>query len=88
MTTTSNDSALIAALGGFGITRLLSYQVAEFVRDGRLKLVLGDFEPPALPVLVVHREGQHASKKARAFIDLVVERLRANPALNWVATRR
>lgn len=82
MTTNSNDSALVAALGGFGITRLLSYQVAEFVRDGRLKVVLAEFEPPALPVHVVHREAQHASKKARAFIDLVVERLRGNAALN------
>ena len=82
MTTTSNDSALAAALGGFGITRLLSYQVAECLRDGSLRMVLDEFELPALPVHVVHREGQHASKKARAFIDLVVERLRANPALN------
>jgi DNA-binding transcriptional LysR family regulator len=82
MSTTSNDSALAAALGGFGITRLLSYQVAEFLRDGRLTIVLGEFELPALPVHVVHREGQHASKKARVFIDLAVERLRANAALN------
>lgn len=81
MTTTSNDSALAAALSGFGITRLLSYQVAEFVKDGRLKPLLSDFELPSLPVHVVHREGQHASKKARSFIDLVVERLRANPVL-------
>jgi DNA-binding transcriptional LysR family regulator len=81
MTTTSNDSALAAALGGFGITRLLSYQVAECLRDGSLRMVLDQFELPALPVHVVHREGQHASKKARAFIDLVVERLRANPDL-------
>jgi DNA-binding transcriptional LysR family regulator len=82
MTTTSNDSALAAALAGFGITRLLSYQVANCLRDGRLKALLGEFELPSLPVHVVHREGRHASKKARAFIDLVVERLRANPALN------
>lgn len=82
MTTTSNDSALAAALRGFGITRLLSYQVAEFVRDGSLKTVLSEFELPPLPVHVVHREGVHASKKARAFIDLVVERLRANPNLH------
>lgn len=81
MTTTSNDSALAAALRGFGITRLLSYQVAEFVRDGSLEVVLGEFDLPPLPVHVVHREGMHASKKARAFIDLVVERLRANPNL-------
>lgn len=82
MITTSNDSALAAALGGFGITRLLSYQVAEFLRDGSLKMVLGEFELPTVPVHVVHREGQHASKKARAFIDLVVDRLRANPNLH------
>lgn len=82
MSTTSNESALAAALGGFGITRLLSYQVADFLRDGSLKILLAEFELPTLPVHVVHRDGQHASKKARAFIDLVVERLRANPALN------
>ena len=81
MTTTSNDSALAAAVAGFGITRLLSYQVAECLQDGRLVPVLSEFELPSMPVHVVHREGQHASKKARAFIDLVVERLRANPAL-------
>ncbi len=80
MTTTSNDSALAAALAGFGVTRLLSYQVAEFVKDGRLVALLGEFELPSLPVHVVHREGQHVSKKARAFIDLVVERLRTSTA--------
>ena len=82
MTTTSNGSALAAALQGFGITRLLSYQVAEFVRDGSLQPLLDDFELPPMPVHVVHREGVHASKKARAFIDLAVERLRANPSLH------
>jgi DNA-binding transcriptional LysR family regulator len=43
--------------------------------------VLSQYEPPALPIHVVHREGRHASKKARAFIDLAVERLRADKAL-------
>lgn len=86
MTTTSNDSALAAVLSGFGITQLLSYQVAELVRDGRLKTVLGKFEPPPLPVHVVHREGQYSSKKARAFIDMAAARLRSHPSLGWSAT--
>lgn len=81
LTTTSNDSAVSAVLNGFGITRLLSYQVADHLRAGRLTTVLDDFELAELPVHVVHREGPHASKKARAFIDLAVERLRADPAL-------
>lgn len=82
LNTTTNDSAIAAALNGFGLTRLLSYQVAEYLRDGQLKTVLGECEPTMLPIHVVHREGRHASPKARAFIDLAVERLRANTALN------
>lgn len=82
MTTTTNDSAVAAVVGGFGLSRLLSYQVADQLRDGRLATVLSDFELPALPVHVVHREGRHASQKARAFLDLAIERLRADPALH------
>jgi DNA-binding transcriptional LysR family regulator len=82
VTTTTNDSAIAAAVGGFGLTRLLSYQVAEQLCEGRLQTVLTEFEPAPLPVHVVHREGRHATQKARAFIDLAIERLRANPGLN------
>lgn len=82
MTSTTNDAALSAVVGGFGLTRLLSYQVADQLRDGLLKTVLSEFEPPALPVHLVHREGRHASQKARTFLDLAIDRLRANPALN------
>jgi DNA-binding transcriptional LysR family regulator len=76
MITTTNDSAVAAAVGGFGLTRLLSYQVAEHLRAGRLKTVLPDFEPVALPVHVVHREGRQAPQRVRAFLDLAIERLR------------
>lgn len=82
MTTTTNDSAVNAAVSGFGLTRLLSYQVAEALHEGRLVTVLADFEPPALPVHLLHREGRHASQKARSFLDLAIERLRANATLN------
>jgi DNA-binding transcriptional LysR family regulator len=81
MTTTTNDSAVAAVVGGFGITRLLSYQVAEHLRVGRLKTVLTEYEAAPLPVHVVHREGRHAPQRVRAFIDLAVERLRADVAV-------
>jgi DNA-binding transcriptional LysR family regulator len=81
MTTTTNDAALNAALSGFGLTQLLSYQVADALREGRLKTVLTEFEPPALPVHLLHREGRHASQKARSFLDLAIERLRADVTL-------
>ena len=82
MITTTNDSAVRAAVGGFGLTRLLSYQVAEHLRTGKLKTVLPDFEPAALPVHVVHREGRQAPQRVRAFIDLAFERLRQDATLN------
>lgn len=82
MITTTNDSAVAAAVVGFGLTRLLSYQVAEHLHAGRLKTVLTDFEPDALPVHVVHREGRQAPQRVRAFLDLTIERLRQDIKLN------
>jgi DNA-binding transcriptional LysR family regulator len=82
MTTTTNDSAIAAAVSGFGLTRLMSYQVAQQLESGALKTVLGEFEPAPLPIHVVHREGRSASRKVRAFLDLAIEQLRADPSLN------
>jgi len=81
LTTTTNDAAIAAALEGFGLTQLLSYQVAALIANGELVQVLAECEGPPLPVHVVHREGRHASRKVRAFLDLAIERLRGNPAL-------
>lgn len=75
--TTTSEAAITAALTGFGITNVLRYKVAACLENGSLVQVLADHEPPALPVHVLHREGRHASRKARAFIDLAVERIRA-----------
>jgi DNA-binding transcriptional LysR family regulator len=82
LTTTTNDSAVAAVVGGFGLTRLLSYQVAEHLRDGSLQAVLSEYEPTILPVHVLHREGRQGSQRVRALLDMAIESLRANPALN------
>ena len=82
MTTNTNESAIAAAVSGFGLTRLMSYQVAQQLESGALKTVLAEFEPAPLPIHVVHREGRSASRKVRAFLDLAIEQLRADPSLN------
>jgi DNA-binding transcriptional LysR family regulator len=84
LVTTTNDSAIVAATAGLGIVRLLSYQVADELAQGTLRVVLADYELAALPVHVVHREGKHANQKVRAFIDLAIETLRAEAA-TWCA---
>jgi DNA-binding transcriptional LysR family regulator len=84
LVTTTNDSAIEAAMSGLGIVRLLSYQVARELTDGTLLPVLADYELAALPVHVVHREGKHANQKVRAFLDLAIETLRAKASF-WHA---
>jgi len=81
LATTTNESAVTAAVAGFGLTQQMLYKVAEPLARGELQQVLGDFEPPALPVHVLHREGRFASRRVRAFLDLAIERLRALPEL-------
>jgi DNA-binding transcriptional LysR family regulator len=79
--TTTNDATRSFALAGLGIARLLSYQVADALARGELLPLLEDFEPPPLPVHIVHHEGRHMTQKVRSFVDLAVDMLRANPAL-------
>jgi DNA-binding transcriptional LysR family regulator len=81
MRTTSNDSAISAALAGLGITRLLSYQLAPHVAAGTLVPLLQEFESAPLPINVLHHEGRHVTQKVRSFVDMMVEALRADPAL-------
>jgi len=75
------DTAIAAAEAGHGITRVLSYMIASQVKAGRLEILLADFEPPAVPVQVVHKEAGHASASVRAVVDHLVENLRGHPAL-------
>jgi len=78
----ANDAVIDLALRGWGISRLMSYKIAPYLADGRLQVVLSDFEVPPVPIHVVHQEGRLVSAKVRAFVDFMVERLRADPALN------
>jgi DNA-binding transcriptional LysR family regulator len=71
-------AAVTSAADGRGVTlAFFSNQVAEYVQDGRLLLVLKSDEPAPLPVHIVLPEGRLSVPKVRAFVDFVVPRLRA-----------
>jgi DNA-binding transcriptional LysR family regulator len=78
----TNDAVIELAVRGWGLSRLLSYQIAPDLAEGRLQTVLDEFELPPLPIHVVHQEGRMVSAKVRAFVDYMAERLRADPAFN------
>ena len=80
--TNTADVAIAAACAGRGITRVLSYQVADEVAAGLLEPVLTDFYPADVPVHVVHKEAHHVSARVRAVVDHLVDELRGLPVLN------
>lgn len=79
---TTNDAAISAAVSGFGITRVLSYQVAQELKSGELRVLLEDFECPPQPIHIVHQHGGNVAAKLRAFIDLASATLGTDKTLN------
>ncbi|MEM9603119.1 MAG: LysR family transcriptional regulator [Pseudomonadota bacterium] len=84
LSVSSIPSAIAAATAGWGVTRVLSYQVADAIERGELREVLASHAVPALPINLVHAEGRSASAKVRAFVALARDRLRNNPFLQGV----
>ena len=71
------DAAIAAAVAGRGITRVLSYMIAPQLKAGTLQIVLEAWEPPPVPIHVVHKEPGQASARVRAVVDHLVAGLRA-----------
>jgi DNA-binding transcriptional LysR family regulator len=70
------EAAIDATMAGVGITNVLSYQVAHAVKNGKLKIVLKDFEPPPIPVHLIHAHQGLLPLKMRRFLEFAAPRIR------------
>ena len=70
------DAAIDAGVAGAGVIRAVSYQVAHYVRDDLLQLLLEAYEPTPRPVHLIYDKQNRLPLKLRAFVDFVVPRLR------------
>jgi DNA-binding transcriptional LysR family regulator len=70
------DSAIAAAIQGFGLTRALAYQVDDALRTDQLRVILAPFEPVPSPVHLVHAEPRKPKARVRLFVELAATRLR------------
>ncbi|MBJ2159377.1 LysR family transcriptional regulator [Variovorax sp. IB41] len=61
--------AVEACAAGMGFGTFFSYQVLPYVTQGRLQIVLEDFEPPPRPVSVIYPNARLLPARTRAFID-------------------
>lgn len=75
-TTNLPDVVIASARAGHGLGMLLSYMVANELEHGGLVAVLTAWEPPPLPVHVVHGAGRRAAARVRPFVDHAVAGLR------------
>lgn len=85
---TANNAAINLARLGWGMTRVLSYQVAAAVVAGELELVLEAFEPAPLPIHVVFQQNGRIPAKVNTFVDFLSHHLGQDPALNPATKRR
>jgi DNA-binding transcriptional LysR family regulator len=74
------ESAIDAAIAGVGVTNVFSYQVARAVAEGKLKLILEDYEPDPIPVHQVYARQAILPVKLRRFTEFAASRLRKSLA--------
>jgi DNA-binding transcriptional LysR family regulator len=68
------EVALNWALEGYGILLRAEWDIARYVRSGRLRLVLEDQTPTRADVYAVYPQQLHLSARVRSLIDFLVER--------------
>jgi DNA-binding transcriptional LysR family regulator len=74
------EAAIDGAAAGLGVTRVLSYQVAQAVQEGRIEIVLAEYEPEPAPVSLIHGGQGLTPLKVRMLLDFAAPRLRARLA--------
>lgn len=77
LTVNTAEAAIDAAIAGVGLTRVLSYQIADAVSAGRLVTVLDDHGPDPVPVNLVYPGQGLLPLKLRVFLDFAAPRLKS-----------
>jgi len=89
-TLSSNDGEVTMTWGlaGLGILQRAEWDLARYLRSGRLEQLLPDYQLPPADIYAVFPERHHLSAKVRVFVDFLVEyfearRRRAGEAGGW-----
>ncbi|MFZ5783725.1 MAG: LysR family transcriptional regulator [Pseudomonadota bacterium] len=76
----TSEAAVLAAIEGAGLARVMSYKVDGARRAGKLAVVLEEFEPEPLPVHILYAPRKPGPLKLRAFLNWMTPRLKARLA--------
>jgi len=73
----TSEAAVLAAIDGAGLARVMSYKMDAAKRAGKLVIVLEEFEPAPLPVHVIYAQRKPVPLKLRVFLNWMTSRLKA-----------
>src|SRR5215831_849370 len=73
----TSEAAVLAAIDGAGLARVMSYKMDAAKLAGKLAIVLEEFEPEPLPVHVIYAPRKPVPLKLRAFLNWMTPRLKA-----------
>jgi len=85
LTLNSIEGHVRTALLDGGLVQLYAYQGASHIADGKLEIVLEDYEKDPLPVHLVYPQSGRIPQKLRVFVDFALPRLREH--LDLVASQ-
>ncbi|WP_380782692.1 LysR family transcriptional regulator [Sphingomonas sp. R86520] len=74
----SGEGAVDGAVAGLGLTQTMLYQAAPAIADGRLRIVLADWEAAPLPLSIVYTGQGRMPMKTRSLLDFASPRLAAD----------
>ncbi len=81
----SNDGevTLTWGLAGLGILQRAEWDLARYLRSGRLVRVLEDYDLPQADIYAVFPERHHLSAKVRVFVDFLVQYFQQDTDARW-----
>lgn len=81
----SNDGevTLTWGLAGLGILQRAEWDLARYLRSGRLVRVLADYALPQADIYAVFPERHHLSAKVRVFVDFLVNYFQQDADARW-----
>jgi len=75
LTTNDGEIAVKWALDGHGILMRAEWDIKEHLADGRLVVVLADYETPEADIYAVYAQRHQLSTRIRAFVDFLAAEL-------------
>lgn len=85
MSTNDGDIAVAWALEGHGILLRAEWDIAKYLRSGRLKQVLENYAAPPADIYAVYPERHHKARRVTAFVDFLCASMGASARRKSVA---